>query len=238
MPVPPRPATEIVQQAPAAPVKAPQSAASAYNHSDPVYGGYSLDDLYKGLSVAETGSYPNPWIRTAVRPKGGSTAFGPVQLTHTTADDFLKRHPRIRKAHADYWNKTFNPQGLLFKRYGAEPDKKGYDQRYDYYKAPDKAQADNLRRRIMNTGDPAAVKALRAQLDALNSRGTGLTHTADDKESYGRLAKDIMGAMIEEARLDTKSEKFLDSFLTRWRGKDPGNAYRFKVWKRLNYPNQ
>lgn len=38
-------------------------------------------NIYKGLSYAETGGEENPYIRTKVIPKGGSSAFGPVQIT-------------------------------------------------------------------------------------------------------------------------------------------------------------
>lgn len=40
-----------------------------------------LDRLYNSLAYAETGSQSNPWIRTTVQPKGGSTAYGPLQIT-------------------------------------------------------------------------------------------------------------------------------------------------------------
>lgn len=40
-----------------------------------------LDRLYSSIRQAETGSESDPWIRTRVQPKGGSTAYGPVQIT-------------------------------------------------------------------------------------------------------------------------------------------------------------
>lgn len=45
-----------------------------------------IDKMYAGLSHAETGSFQNPYIRTTDNTsKGGSTAFGPVQITYKLA---------------------------------------------------------------------------------------------------------------------------------------------------------
>ena len=45
-----------------------------------------VDKVYAGLAHAETGSFGNPYIRTvANNASGGSTAFGPVQITYKLA---------------------------------------------------------------------------------------------------------------------------------------------------------
>ena len=43
---------------------------------------YNIDDIYNAYQFAETGSFDDPWIRTTDRDvEGGSTAYGPVQIT-------------------------------------------------------------------------------------------------------------------------------------------------------------
>ena len=49
-------------------------------------------NIYKGLSYAETGGEENPYIRTKVIPKGGSSAFGPVQITKGLLNDVINRN--------------------------------------------------------------------------------------------------------------------------------------------------
>ena len=97
-----------------------------------------LDSLFKGFSASETGGESNPWLRTRVRPDGGSTAFGPVQITGTLFNDFHTRHPELFKGHEDFVQK-FQSQNELFKRFGNEPELPGYHPRYDYGGAGDYA---------------------------------------------------------------------------------------------------
>jgi len=55
-----------------------------------------LDNLYKAFSGAETEAFDNPWIRTTYRDaEGGSTAFGPVQLTGSLVRNYLLNKPEI-----------------------------------------------------------------------------------------------------------------------------------------------
>ena len=49
-----------------------------------------IENLYKAFSGAETEAFDNPWIRTTFREaEGGSTAFGPVQLTGNLVKNYL-----------------------------------------------------------------------------------------------------------------------------------------------------
>lgn len=90
------------------------------------------DALYNAFSQAETGSVKDPWIRTMYAPAGGSTAYGPVQITRTLAEDYLKRYKDIfSQEEIDYLNR-FIDQGKMFAKFGKEPNRKGYDPRYDY----------------------------------------------------------------------------------------------------------
>lgn len=88
--------------------------------------------LYNAFKQAETGGVPDPWIRTMAVPKGGSTAYGPVQITRTLAEDYLKRHKDLFNTEEIAYLERFIEQGRLFAKYGREPDKPGYDPRYEY----------------------------------------------------------------------------------------------------------
>lgn len=90
-----------------------------------------FDRVLRGLVHAETGGQRNPWIRTKVSPPGGSTAFGPLQITNTTAQDFFSRYPDHFKG-LDSFFKKLDKQGNLFKRYGREPKLPGYHPKFDY----------------------------------------------------------------------------------------------------------
>ena len=87
--------------------------------------------LTKGLRNAETGGEENPWIHTRHSPPGGSSAYGPLQLTQKTVSDFYNRHPEIFEGTGDFYDK-FSGQANKFLRYGNEPGLEGYRERYDY----------------------------------------------------------------------------------------------------------
>lgn len=91
-----------------------------------------VDSLYEAFAEAETGGESNPWIRTKVTPEGGSTAYGPVQITRTLAEQYLKNKKDLFDKEELDFLKRFIKQGQMFAKFGREPDKKGYDPRYDY----------------------------------------------------------------------------------------------------------
>lgn len=196
------------------------------------YGGYTIDQLYNALAKAETGSHSNPWIRTEVAPDGGSTAYGPVQLTLSTAADFVQRHPKAMRPYQAYWSNVFKPQGTLFRYYGREPKRDGYDRRFDYHQRPDPAAASRLRKRVFNTPDPQQRQPLVDQLRNMYSVGTGLTHTDTDRKAYEGMSKDIMRIMAGE--IEAKyGKQFLPAFVKRWRGATPSEEYSNKVMNAL-----
>lgn len=95
--------------------------------------GLDIDRLYSSLQTAETGGEKNPWIRTKVQPKGGSTAYGPVQVTGSLVRDYMNRKPHIfdedlRKTYIP----KFTQQAQMFATYGREPKKNGYHVDFDY----------------------------------------------------------------------------------------------------------
>lgn len=98
--------------------------------------------FYNSVVEAETGNESNQWIRTKHAPKGGSTAFGPAQLTYTKVKDYFERFPERMKKHAPFYNSVLGQTYRNFKEYGRAPNKPGYDRRWDYGgTGPDMTQA-------------------------------------------------------------------------------------------------
>lgn len=93
------------------------------------YGGV----LSSALEFAEMFEQPDPWIRTKVRTApGGSSAYGPNQITKKLAVEFKnKRSDIFDRKELDYLDR-FVKQGTLFLRYGNEPNKPGFESKYDY----------------------------------------------------------------------------------------------------------
>lgn len=92
------------------------------------------DKEYKALQKAETGGEKNPWIRTKVQPPGGSTAYGPVQITMGKAIDYVNRADQtgMSPESVKFFNDVMRPMYESFKKYGKEPNKPGYKPEYDY----------------------------------------------------------------------------------------------------------
>ena len=92
-----------------------------------------IDRLYNSFVNAETGHLQGDgkFIRTEARDtKGGSSAYGPVQITGTLVQDMMDRGV-IPDDLKDYSNR-FLDQSKLFLKYGNEKDLEGYDPKYDY----------------------------------------------------------------------------------------------------------
>ena len=96
------------------------------------------DILLRGIAPQESGGEEDPWIRTRVRnAPGGSTAYGPLQITGSTLDDLTDKRITAR-GQAKLSDKEKNlikklkSQDELFRKHGNEQDMEGYDPRYDY----------------------------------------------------------------------------------------------------------
>ena len=92
-----------------------------------------VDRLYNSFVNAETGHLQGDgkFIRTEAKDtKGGSSAYGPVQITGTLVQDMMDRGV-IPDDLKDYANR-FLDQSKLFLKYGNEKDLEGYDPKYDY----------------------------------------------------------------------------------------------------------
>lgn len=89
-----------------------------------------IDKLYTALASAETGGESDPFIRTKVRTApGGSSAYGPVQITKSLAAGMLTRHKDQFSEDEQEYLSRFIDQGKLFLKYG---NVEGADVRYDY----------------------------------------------------------------------------------------------------------
>ena len=91
------------------------------------------DKLYAAFKNAETRGLEgeDAFIRTnANLAPGGSSAYGPVQITGTLVQDMMDRGV-IPDNLKDYSNR-FLDQSKLFLKYGNEKGLEGYDPKYDY----------------------------------------------------------------------------------------------------------
>lgn len=89
-------------------------------------------DFYNSIVHTETGSFKDPWIRTTFAPPEGSSAYGPAQLTKTKVVDYFNRFPKRMAQHAKFYNNVLKPMHENFLKYGREPNKAGYDKKWDY----------------------------------------------------------------------------------------------------------
>lgn len=87
--------------------------------------------ILEALQGGETGGETNPWVRTRHAPPGGSSAYGPLQLTAHTVRDYVDRKPEIFEDTGEFPTR-FLGQAQQFLRYGNEPGREGYHARYDY----------------------------------------------------------------------------------------------------------
>tara|TARA_R100001244_G_scaffold26363_2_gene26416 strand:- start:228 stop:848 length:621 start_codon:yes stop_codon:yes gene_type:complete len=92
-----------------------------------------VDKLYNSFVDAETGHLEgiNKFIRTeASKTPGGSSAYGPAQMTGTLVRDMLER--KIVPDHLKEYANKFLDQSEKFLKYGNEKYLTGYDPKYDY----------------------------------------------------------------------------------------------------------
>lgn len=94
---------------------------------------FDVDTAYEALQNAETSAYQQPFIRTVARKApGGSTAFGPVQITGNLAEDASKAgylSPESQK----FYDSVLKPKYELMRKNGNNAGKiSDFNSRYDY----------------------------------------------------------------------------------------------------------
>ena len=93
-----------------------------------------IEEAYQNFKRAEVGDLEG-FIRTNHAPKEGSSAYGPVQMTRDLVEDMVNnKHIKVPDDLKDYV-KRFIEQGNNFLKYGKEPNKPGYDKKYEYGEA-------------------------------------------------------------------------------------------------------
>ena len=132
-----------------------------------------IPKLYGALVKAETGGQPNPFIRTKVRPSGGSTAYGPAQMTGTLTDDYRKRLPELFSAAEHRYLSDYSAQAREFRRVGGmSPTSAQYNRALDY----------GGRGRLGDTPEQRALYARVAQkilTDMYQRSGSNVTSTVE-----------------------------------------------------------
>jgi LysM repeat protein len=93
---------------------------------------HEMQHFYNAIVQAETGPYKDKWIRTHGVPGSSSTAWGPAQLTRKKLADYMNRYGDELREHQKFYNDTLLPMYNNFAKYGREPNKPGYDKRWEY----------------------------------------------------------------------------------------------------------
>lgn len=92
-----------------------------------------VKSLFGRIQQAETGGLDNKFIRTLDRTApGGSSAYGPAQVTMTLAKDFKERHGDLFTPEEKGYLDRFIAQGQKFLRFGNVVNLKEEDKKFDY----------------------------------------------------------------------------------------------------------
>ena len=114
-----------------------------------------VEKTYKSISSAETAAEEDPWIRTRVVPKGGSSAFGPAQVTMGKAIDYADRSDQtgMSEESVDFIDNTLVPMQEKMLKYGGKDMKPGFEA-FDYggkgdFKEEDKAKYEKMSKEMI-----------------------------------------------------------------------------------------
>jgi len=183
-----------------------------------LFGNFNLEDIYNAYAFAETGSFDNPWIRTTDRKvDGGSTAYGPVQITKGLLENYRDNEPGIYENNANIGNKLMEQAGL-FKYYGNESHDIPVHPKHDslIYKG------------IMGLQNMLGGEGIHESYD-YGGEGTRM-HSGLQAE-YKDFAQDMMTDMWGKNK---NKDNPVQSFIEAWRGKsideDPDYYKRFNSY--------
>ena len=169
--------------------------------------------IYEGLAHAETGSEKDPFIRTRVIPEGGSSAFGPVQVTQGLIRD--DRFNKFEDIDTNNMREQLNLQSEEFLKYGNNDWKKMLEAGKINQQVADHAR-DNLE---------------------YGKKGIIIFDEANE-ERYKKYATGLIRNMLEHYGVtDTNSNEFKE-FIRHWRGTKVSDEdmkkYMNKVNEKLN----
>ena len=162
------------------------------------------DKLYSAFKNAETRGLEgeDAFIRTKANlAPGGSSAYGPVQITGTLVEDMMNRGV-IPDDLKDYSNR-FLDQSDLFLKYGNEKGLKGYDPKYDYGGSG----------HLTSEQDQADYNRLAKVLIAHHYRGAKETSNQRKPMGFSQTARDPIGDVIGDWRFGVNSKKGKDNDL-------------------------
>jgi len=164
--------------------------------------------LYDAIMGAEHQGYLDkegysPWIRTGHAPEGGSSAFGPLQLTGGKGSMMAN----VAGGYSDIgasdeemeWIKSkYLPQAEKFLHYGKEPLKEGYHQRYDYGGAGDFTEEDRLMyKNIGNKLISSEYNRLGGDIDKFIQSWRGKSYE-DDPEYFDFIKEKVSNQPVDD----------------------------------------
>ena len=173
-----------------------------------VFEGATVDDIYKALAYAETGTHPqakdDPWTRTH-KSGSGSSAYGPVGLTGGGGSDRAIR----KKERSMMWNIYHNPK--MAKDMKITEEDRVYISRF-------LEQADRFL-------DPVSDE----EGSTYGYGGSGVLTSDEDKTSYERVAKKLIKYELDRVGGIENWKKFKRN----WRDADWDTEYFKKVDRAL-----
>ena len=156
------------------------------------------DKLYSAFKNAETRGLEgsDAFIRTKANlAPGGSSAYGPVQITGTLVQDMMDRGV-IPDDLKDYSNR-FLDQSKLFLKYGNEKELEGYDPKYDYGGSG----------HLTTEQDQADYNRLAKVLIAHHYRGAKETSNQKKPMGFSQTARGPISDVIGDWRFGVNSKK-------------------------------
>lgn len=92
-----------------------------------------VDEFARRIGYAETGSVDDPWIRTLARKTpGGSTAYGPYQITGGLSKGYMKNKPEIFSDEQLKYLQNMITQSEASAAFGNEPNLNYHQRLSDY----------------------------------------------------------------------------------------------------------
>ena len=182
-----------------------------------LFGNFTLEDIYNALAYAETGSFDDSWIRTvAENTPGGSTAFGPVQITGGLLTDYFNNESDIYNDNKEIGD-LLREQAGLFNYYGNEEN-------IPLHPTHTQGFWNKPLFRHMGALYPTGIQ------DDFDYGGKGMGLTDIQKGQYKDFAQDMMLDMWSKNENKTNP---VNSFIEAWRGvsedEDPDYYKRFNT---------
>ena len=169
----------------------------------------NIDNIYDALTFTETGSSPDPWIRTE-GIGSGSSAYGPAMMTGG---------PKTKKGSSMMWNVYHNPKMMKDLKINAE--EKAYMKEFLDQASEFLAPVDEKAREGTTYG----------------YGGSGVLTSDAHKALYEKVAKKIIAYEVDRLGSVSKFIKEWRGDVSHYKpgGKDPGNKTYFdKFWNRYN----